>query len=116
MVTWPVQRHLPLTVSSPPRQLSASVRAQVPPGALPGAGNKLKPEGQTQVPPVAVPPSQTKAAWGAARVKVSATQRPISRWVLAGQLGLARTAGGGAGGATAGGGGGGAAGAARVGG
>src|SRR5690348_9493865 len=116
MVTCPVQRHLPLTVNSPPRQLPASVRTQVPPGALPDAGIRLKPEGQTQAPAATVPPSQTMVASGAARVKVSATQRPLSACVLAGQLGVATTAGDGAGAATAGGGGGGATGSATLGG
>lgn len=79
--------HLPLTVNSPPRQLSASVRAQVPPSTLPAAGINLNPCGQAQAPLVTVPPSQTMAGAGRCGL-MSATQRPLaaSACVLVGQM------------------------------
>src|SRR6185312_5559627 len=76
MITWPLHMHRPLTVSSPPWQLSASVRTQVPPPALPTAGIRLKPDGQIQVPLLNVPPSQ--AAFSGRCTAISATQRPLA--------------------------------------
>jgi hypothetical protein len=70
MVTCPLQRHLPLTVNSPPRQLSALVRTHVPPAASPDAGEMRKPEGQVQAPLTTVPPSQSTGSSGL-RVMVS---------------------------------------------
>src|SRR6202008_3821051 len=101
------------------RQLSAPVRAQVPPPALPAAGIRLNPCGQAQAPLVTVPPSQTIAGPGRSGL-ISATHRPLtaSTCVLAGQTHWPATllapsgqttggagaavSGGGAGGATAG--------------
>jgi hypothetical protein len=103
------------------------VRAQTPP-ARPATGIRLKPEGQTQLPLLTVPPSQrmssgTRGGSGA-RVTMSARQRPLAAFgcVPAGHMhwsiefrkppsrqGVATTAGagwasaGGAGGAAAGG-------------
>jgi len=70
MVTCPLQRHLPLTVNSPPRQPSALFRTQVPPATAPDAGEMRKPEGQVQAPLTTVPPSQTTDSSGL-RVMVS---------------------------------------------
>lgn len=70
MVTCPLQRHFPLTVNSPPRQLSALFRTQVPPASPPEAGSTWNPDGQVQVPLATVPPSQTTAMSGL-RVMVS---------------------------------------------
>src|SRR5262249_47207776 len=113
--------HLPLTVNSPPRQLSALERSQVPPPALPAAGMSLNPCGQAQTPLVTAPPSQTMAGSGRGGL-ISATHRPAaeSTCVLAGHMHWPATmlapsgqttggagagtavSGGGAGGATAG--------------
>jgi hypothetical protein len=70
IVTCPLQRHFPPTVNSPPRQLAALLRTQVPPASPPEAGKTWKPDGQAQVPLATVPPSQTTDISGL-RVMVS---------------------------------------------
>src|SRR5437660_5386143 len=95
MVTRPVQRQVPATVKSPPRQLSALVLTQAPP--LPeAAGSNLNSAGQVHLPDVTVPPSQATVSTDSRIVVVncrdglgltSATQAlpATSRCVLAGQ-------------------------------
>src|SRR5438477_8969574 len=97
MVTRPVQRQVPATVKSPPRQLSALVLTHAPP--LPeAAGSNLNSAGQVHLPDVTVPPSQATVSTDSRIVVVncrdwdglgltSATQAlPVaSRCVLAGQ-------------------------------
>jgi hypothetical protein len=83
-----LQKHVPATVKSPPRQFCASVLTQLPlPATLPLAGSRLNPAGQAQFPSFKLPPSQTTLSV-ALRVVVTtlARQLPLaaSRWALAG--------------------------------